>query len=442
MAHNDTATLPEIPVDRVADARVAVLIAAAGIGTYWAFVVATRGIFGFDVGRVSPVFAGLIALNLWLALTTRDWIGRRSAAAVYGAFHAVMMTVVFHLLGGFGMDILFVTYAFPIFHAAMFRAGASVFVTANVGAACYAALPLVEGKWSPQAAGYVLCGFLVLNFLALYANYYGHQLRNLAVRLSQMVAERTRQLTVANQELRTKARALEEKQEELRAFVHTVTHDLKNPLNAILLLADLIRKREGPALGPQAREDLARIERLAGATEDMLRDLLGLFRITSAPERAAWVDLDTLVGQTLEHLGPQIAAKGVHVEVGRLPRVWGQQAKLAQVVTNLVSNAVKYVPAGRGEVAVSGGVENGEAYLAVRDNGIGIAEEYHRGIFELFGRVPEEEQRVDGEAVAGTGVGLATVKRVVEAHHGRVDLESAPGAGSRFVVRLPRETPP
>src|SRR5204863_280154 len=89
------------------------------------------------------------------------------------------------------------------------------------------------------------------------------------------------------------------------------------------------------------------------------------------------------------------------------------------VVSNLLGNAVKYVAAEHGEIAVSGGVENGGVRLSVRDNGIGIPPAYHRGIFELFGRVPGQEQEVDGRAVGGTGVGLAIVKRIVEAHRGR-----------------------
>jgi two-component system, OmpR family, phosphate regulon sensor histidine kinase PhoR len=123
--------------------------------------------------------------------------------------------------------------------------------------------------------------------------------------------------------------------------------------------------------------------------------------------------------------------------VGTLPRVWGQSQKLAHVVSNLLSNAVKYVPAGSGEVRLAGEVRNGHVVFSVHDNGIGIPPAYHNGIFELFGRVPGKEQAVEGSVVAGTGVGLAIVKRIVEAHEGRVWVESTPGLGSRFFVQLP-----
>jgi signal transduction histidine kinase len=240
----------------------------------------------------------------------------------------------------------------------------------------------------------------------------------------------------ANRALEEKARALEAKQDELRAFVYTVTHDLKNPLAAILLLGDLIRERDGELLTAEGRDDLDRLVHLAGATEDMIRDLLNLFRITSSQEEVAEVDLNGLVAHAVQTLRPQILAKRVELEVSALPPVLGQNRKLGAALTNLLSNAVKYVPAGRGRVTVSGDVLNGKVRLCVRDNGIGIADAYQRNIFELFGRVPASEQVVDGRSVEGTGVGLAIVKRSVEACGGSVWVESAVGEGSRFYVEL------
>src|SRR3989454_10408455 len=269
------------------------------------------------------------------------------------------------------MGILLITYAFPVIHGEMLRSDSSVFATANLCAACYAVMAWVEhgslrdvGVDTQQQIAFVAIAFLTLNFLALYANRYGHQLRNLARHLQEKVAERTTELTAVNAELAAKARALEEKQDELRNFVYTVTHDLKSPLSAILLIADLLLQREAAGLGTDSREDLERIVRLAGGTEDMIRDLLELFRITSQPEAPAWVELATLVEEALETLRPQIAAKGVRVEVGPLPRVWGQPRKLGHVVSNLLGNAIKYVTAEHGDIAVSGGVENGNVCLS------------------------------------------------------------------------------
>jgi signal transduction histidine kinase len=430
---------PDAAAYRVSRARTATLTAAIGFSVYLAFVWATSEIFLFDLGQVVWIFVVLIVVNLVLAATATRWAGWRRTIYLYGAVQVIALSVVLYRLGGLMTGMLLITYAFPVIHTEMLSTDASVFVNANLCAVCYAVIARVQnealhevGIDIRQQVAFVALAFLTLNFLALYTNRYGHQLRNLTRHLQEKVSERTA-------ELEAKARALEEKQEELRNFVYTVTHDLKSPLSAILLMGDLVLQRESGTLGAESREDLERIVRLAGGTEDMIRDLLQLFRITSQPEAATWVDLGRLVAESLETLRPQIAAKGIRVEVGALPRVWGEPRKLGHVVSNLLGNAVKYVAAGRGEIAVAGGVEDGTAVLSVRDNGIGIPAEYHRGIFELFGRVPGQEQQVDGEAVGGTGVGLAIVKRIVEAHRGAVSLESEPGAGSRFSVRLPAE---
>jgi signal transduction histidine kinase len=110
----------------------------------------------------------------------------------------------------------------------------------------------------------------------------------------------------------------------------------------------------------------------------------------------------------------------------------GQATKLRHVVANLVGNAITFVPAGAGQVGVSATRDGGFVVLTVRDNGVGIPRQYHGAIFEMFRREPNG----NGDH-AGSGMGLAIVKRIVEAHGGQVSVESAPGMGSVFSVRLP-----
>ena len=438
------------PTVGAAEARRTMFVGVAGIATYLGVTRLLQPTLGFSMGPVSLMLGGMAALNVVLGLTAQAWSARRWAGTLYGCMSVVMQTVVLHLIGGIRVGMLVCVYAFPVFIAAMLGSDAAAFVTANVAALSYGILVYVEGSGWLVSRGSVLGGLEVgqepvfvfiawslLNFLALYATRYGHQLRHQAQELQERVAERTAALTALNTRLAEKARALEDKQEEVKSFVYTVTHDLKNPLSSILLTADLLREREGERLTIPGREDLERIVSLAGNTEDMIRDLLGLFRITSEPEASGWVDLGGLTHHALDTLRPQVGAKGVRVTVGALPKVWGQPRKLSNVVTNLLSNATKYVVRDRGEVEVTGGIENGHVLYAVRDNGIGIPSAYHRGIFELFGRVPAPEQEVDGCAVGGTGVGLAIVKRIVEAHGGDVTVESEVGVGSAFTVRLP-----
>jgi len=246
---------PETPAYLASRARSATLIGAAGLGTFFALVAVTRNTFLFDLGKVAWLFSGLILLNLALAATASRWASWRWAIYAYEGVQVVVLSIILHRLGGLMMGILLITYAFPVIHGEMLRSDSSVFATANLCGACYAVMAWVEhealrdvGVETQQQIAFVAIAFLTLNFLALYANRYGYQLRNLAWHLQAKVAERTAELSAVNAELAAKARALEEKQDELKSFVYTVTHDLKSPLSAILLIADLLLQREGTGL--------------------------------------------------------------------------------------------------------------------------------------------------------------------------------------------------
>lgn len=424
------------------------LLAGAGL-------VSALGIYPLPVARFALV---IVALTAVLALCYRRALASRSWALGYLGAEGLALTILTHLGGDYRI-IASSIYLFEVMNPGLRLGRLGYYAVANGLAVLYAILVLAEqagivaaptGTLIPpyllSVVSTVLV-FLVLNCAAFFVS---------EIRLA--LESRTQELAYAKQalqahseelerrvhdrtaELELSYRALSEKAEELRTFVYTVTHDLKNPVSAILLTADLMLQRDGSALTPEGRGDLERIVRLAGDTEDMIRDLMGFFRITSAPEMFEMVDLGRLVREALAHLGPQIAAKAVRVDVAPLPSVWGQPGKLGHVVTNLLSNAVKYVPAGRGEVRVAAEEADGHVLFSVADNGIGIRREYQEGIFDLFGRVPQEDQIVDGAVAGGTGVGLAMVRRIVEAHRGSVAVESAREAGSRFVVRLPMRT--
>jgi signal transduction histidine kinase len=443
MTATDAGALPSLDARYAVErARTATLIASVGLSCYFAFVAATHQIFLFSVADVAPLFVATIALNLAMAVTAHVWVTWRRAIYLYQAGMVIACTVILHRLGGVMMGALFVSYVFPVIFAEMLDS--SVFGIANVCATAYAVMVWVErenlrdvGIGADQQRGFVIFAFAVLNCIALYTNRYGHQIRNLTRHLREKVAERTTELTTLNAELAAKAQALEAKQAEFRDFVYTVTHDLKGPLSSILLTADMLLQRDLSGLDAESRQNVERILRLAGVAEDMIRDLLELFRITSLSEAPEWVELSGLARAAVDALRPQIAAKGARVDVNGLPRVWGQPRKLGRVLANLLDNAVKYVPAGRGRIEIAGEIAAGEVVLSVRDNGIGVPDAYRRAIFDLFRRVPAEEQLVDGKAVAGTGVGLTAVKRIVEAHGGSVSVAGAAGGGSCFTVRLP-----
>ena len=306
---------------------------------------------------------------------------------------------------------------------------------------------------------YAAALLLPLLVLLIYYGYLAHGLPGaVALSLAMMgphyllilLSDRRTALARQAAALRRLNSALERKQTQLADFVYTVTHDLKNPVNAMLLTADEALEREGEALGAESQRSLQEIVQLAGTTEGMITDLLGLFRITTAEEAVGEVSLERVVGAAVERLRAQIAAKRTRIEVGPLPTVRGQAGKLEHAIANLIANAVKYVPVGSGRVEVTAESRDGAVVLVVRDNGIGIEARYHESIFDLFTRVPPAGQLVGrrgaghrcgardreadrrGAGRAGLGrVGARTGQRI----HGRAADDHA---GGRAVRPTPR----
>jgi len=402
-----------------------------------------------DIRAVSLIFVTAVVLNLALAGLAGYWGPWRVAVYVYEVLNAVLVSLIFVYLGGsLEIGAIFVAYGLFVIHTWVIRPDASVYVTATVCGLCYAVLCIAEACGlvtstpvlhrpppTTERIAIALFGLLTLNALALYASRYAAELRRLGERLRGLVAERTRELADTNAQLEAKAKALEVKQQELEEFVYRITHDLKTPVNNVLLFADLLLESPQHAFSEEVRGRLERIRQGSSRAENMIQDLWRFVQITSEAEVPEWIELDALVTRALESLEARIEGKGIRVTVGPLPRVWGRQKKLGHVVANLLSNAVTYTPPS-GEIAVSGRVENGCSVFCVRDNGIGIPEDYYTRIFELYGQVPPQATAHNG-GPRGTGVGLAIVKRIVEEHEGSVWVESELGVGSGFWVRLP-----
>ncbi len=227
-------------------------------------------------------------------------------------------------------------------------------------------------------------------------------------------------------------RDLESKNRELEQFARTVSHDLKNPLITVRVFAGLLERSLAAGNTDQARQELGRIREAAEWAFGLLEELLHLARAGRAVAEPEEVGFAEVVDEALRVLGPAIRARGTEVRVApELPRVRGDRRRLVQVVANLVSNAVKFMgdqPAPRVEIGWRPGREGPAFY--VRDNGSGIDPAHGDQVFEVFRRL-----RTD---VPGTGVGLALVRRIVEAHGGRVWVESeGEGKGATFWFTLP-----
>jgi len=227
---------------------------------------------------------------------------------------------------------------------------------------------------------------------------------------------------------------LEAKNAELERFTYTVSHDLKAPLITIRGFLGYVENDALTGNLERVRADMQRITRATDKMQRLLNELLELSRIGRMMNPPQSVPFETIVYEALELVRGPIQERGVQVQIAPdLPPIYGDRARLVEVVQNLVDNAIKFMGDQAHpciEIGRRGTDAEGKPILFVRDNGIGIEPQYHERVFGLFNKLDTQSE--------GTGVGLALVKRIVEVHGGRIWVESdGPGHGSTFCFTLP-----
>ena len=223
----------------------------------------------------------------------------------------------------------------------------------------------------------------------------------------------------------------EAKNADLDSFIYSVSHDLKSPLVAIEGMASLVLSDCGDRLGEDARHYLARLQANVHHMEELIGDLLTLSRVGRESRAPEVVGLGELVDEFVAEQDEQLRAHGVKVVVRDDTMLHGIRRQLEQVLSNLLCNAVKYMGAQPAPMIEVGAIpRDGFVECYVRDNGIGIEPAYHDKVFEIF-------QRLHEVAAEGTGVGLAIVKKIVDAAGGRIWVESEKGTGATFRFTWP-----
>jgi PAS domain S-box-containing protein len=250
------------------------------------------------------------------------------------------------------------------------------------------------------------------------------EIRALNENLEKRVEERTRELKRSN--------------DELQDFAYAASHDLQEPLRKIQAFSERLSHHCDDALDERGQRYLERIVASATRMRQLIDDLLNYSRVTTKAQPFADTDLSVLLGEVIEDLEVSIAEAGAEVTLGALPRLQVDASQMRQLFQNLISNALKFrredVPL---KVAVEGraDAEGGGApvwRLTVSDNGIGFDPRFEAKIFGLF-------ERLHGRGeYAGTGIGLATCKKIVERHGGGIRAHGVPGEGATFEITLPR----
>ena len=239
----------------------------------------------------------------------------------------------------------------------------------------------------------------------------------------------------AAQRFNEMADSLERQRERQVAFLGGVAHDLLNPLSA-LKTATALWAPGRPALSPeQSERTMGLVRRQIDRLERMVGDFVDTARIEAGQLELRLVDRDlrALARESVELFAAASELHELELTVPETPVVVGcDPHRVEQVLNNLISNAIKYSPSG-GRVGVKVEQREGQGALAVSDEGIGIAADELGVLFKPFSRTGSSR-----ESIPGVGLGLYVVRRIVEAHHGRIEVTSAPGAGSTFTVLLPR----
>src|SRR4051794_8712957 len=248
---------------------------------------------------------------------------------------------------------------------------------------------------------------------------------------------RTRELSFSVMEIQAAQAELERSNERLSLFASQVSHDLKTPLTTLSLSLSLIREQlEEGELGPESVGLLDRAVKGATRMADLIDDVLDYARL-GGTLKITEVDLDFVVGEVLEDLSSELA--GVTLEIDRLPTVLGDRAQVRAVLQNLISNAATYRHPGRAPVVHVAARRVQRAWrIQITDNGIGVAPEDQTRVFEPLVRGPALAQG----SVDGTGIGLATCRRIIGAHGGRIGIAPTVTQVSRFWFELPEGAEP
>jgi signal transduction histidine kinase len=226
---------------------------------------------------------------------------------------------------------------------------------------------------------------------------------------------------------------LKQSVQSLEGVLYHVAHDLRAPLRAMASFTSILLDDYAPNLDERGQDYARRISTAASHMDRLVQDLLAFGRLAHTEVPIEKVNLETEINAALERFATEIKSLNAEIEVKRpLPPIKANHAVLNEVITNLLSNALKFIPPeSTPRIRIWAERRDGFVRFCIADDGIGIKSEYHERIFRMF-------ERLHGMNVyPGTGIGLAIVSKGIERMGGRVGVESNEGKGAQFWFELP-----
>ena len=272
----------------------------------------------------------------------------------------------------------------------------------------------------------VIIIFLIASFYYIYVGRIQNQLDITYQDLSRKISEHQ----LAEEELRKNRDALKTSNQELESYSYSIAHDLRTPLRAITGFSQIIEEEEGSRLSEDGRNSLARIILAGKRMSRLIEDILKLSLITRMDLNYQEVDLSIMANEIREHLETMYSNRKIEWVIQSDVLVNGDARLIERVLENLLGNAVKYTAAvDHARIEFGQTRHTGDVIYFVRDNGIGFDMQYSSKLFGTF-------QRLHGEEYDGTGVGLATVQRIIHRHGGKVWAEAEVDRGATFYFTL------
>jgi len=298
----------------------------------------------------------------------------------------------------------------------------------------------VSARDFPYFLLFVLAALVVASFSAVrrrIEDNLRHTRDRLQIELEQR-QQRDAEIRKLNQELTERASELEAANKELESFAYSVSHDLRAPLRHLVGYSELLQKHASGSLDEKSQRYVQTILVSAKRMGNLIDDLLAFSRIGRTETKTTAVDLQQLVADVASEIGAQAKEQDISWNIGALPVCCGDRALLRVVLVNLLSNAVKFSATRRPAKVEIGSVDGhgDKSEIFVRDNGVGFDMQYVDKLFGVFQRLHRADE------FEGTGIGLATVQRIVHRHGGTVRAEATEDQGATFYFSLSKAKQP